>query len=260
MHTRLGFSLASRLRAGETVHCAWCGLGAPIIAETIARAGFHAVALDGQHGLWDFAALRDAVVAIRSGGAAPLVRVALNDFGTVSRLLDLGCEGIIAPMINNAADARAFAAVAKYPPLGERSFGPMRAMTLAGIAGAKDYVGQANDNIVALAMIETREGLGNVEAIVATAGIDGLFLGPVDMALTLSGGQTLDGDAPDVDRALERIIKAAQGAGKIAGTYCVDAGRAAAFEKRGVRFFLIGSDSGFLQAGTAAALEALKRS
>ena len=254
-----GFSLASRLRAGEVVHSAWCGLGAPIVAEMIARDGFPAVSLDAQHGLWDFATMASAIMAIRAGGAAPVVRVALDDYGTVSRLLDVGCEGVIAPFINDADDARAFAAVAKYPPLGERSFGPMRAMALTGIPNPKSYVAQANDNIVALAMIETRAAVDNIEAIAATPGIDGLFLGPVDMSLTLSDGKTLDADAPEVDRVLERIIKATRDAGKIAGTYCFEAGQAAAFEKRGVRFFLIGSDTAFLQGGTRAALKALKR-
>jgi 4-hydroxy-2-oxoheptanedioate aldolase len=254
-----GFSLAARLRAGEIVHSAWCGLGAPIVAEMIARDGFSTVTLDTQHGLWDFASMREAIVAIRDGGAAPMVRVALNDFGTVSRLLDVGCEGIIAPFINTAADARAFAAVAKYPPLGERSFGPMRAMALTGIANPRDYVAQANDNVVVLAMIETRAAVDNIEAIAATPGIDGLFLGPVDMALTLSGGKALDADAPEVDRVLERIIKATKDTGKIAGTYCFEAEQAAAFEKRGVRFFLIGSDTAFLRGGTSAALKALRR-
>ena len=253
-----GFSLAARLRAGETVHSAWCGLAAPIVAELIAREGFAAVALDAQHGLWDFATMAAAIMAIRQAGAAPMVRVALNDFGSVSRLLDVGAEGIIAPMINNAADARAFAAVAKYPPLGERSFGPMRAMTLAGIAGPKDYVAQANDNTMALAMIETRAALDNVEAIAATPGIDGLFLGPIDLSIALSDGKTLDANAPAVDRALDRIIAAAHKCGKIAGTYCVDAAAAPAFARRGVKFFLIGSDTGFLRAGTQAALKALK--
>ena len=167
---------------------------------------------------------------------------------------------MIAPFINTAQDARAFAAVAKYPPLGERSFGPMRAMTLAGIANPKDYVAQANDNIVALAMIETRAAVENIEAIAATPGIDGLFLGPVDMSLTLSGGNTLDPNAPDVERVLDRMIKATKDAGKIAGTYCFEAAHAAAYEQRGVRFFLIGSDTAFLAAGSRAALAALKRS
>lgn len=253
-----GFSLASRLHAGEVVHSAWCGLGSPIVAEMIARDGFAAVTLDAQHGLWDFATMASTIMAIRAAGAAPMVRVALNDFGTVSRLLDVGCEGVIAPFINTADDARAFAAVAKYPPLGERSFGPMRAMALTGISNARDYVAQANDSIVALAMIETRAAVDNIEAIAATPGIDGLFLGPVDMSLTLSDGKTLDPDAPEVDRVLERIIKATKGTGKIAGTYCFEAEQAAAFEKRGVRFFLIGSDTAFLQAGTRAALKTLR--
>jgi 4-hydroxy-2-oxoheptanedioate aldolase len=259
MHTQPGFSLASRLRAGETVHSAWCGLGSPIVAEMIARDGFHAVTLDAQHGLWDFGSMRDAIVAIRDGGAAAMVRVALNDFGTVSRLLDVGCEGVIAPFINTAADARAFAAVAKYPPLGERSFGPMRAMALTGIANPKDYVAQANDNIVALAMIETRNAVDNIEEIAATPGIDGLFLGPVDMSLTLSDGKTLDPNALEVERVLDRILKATEKTGKIAGTYCFEAEHAAAFEKRGVRFFLIASDTAFLRNGTTAALKALRR-
>ena len=259
MHSLPGFSLASRLRAGEIVHSAWCGLGSPIVAEMIAREGFHAVTLDAQHGLWDFATMRDAIVAIRDGGAAPMVRVALNDFGTVSRLLDIGCEGVIAPFINTAADARAFAAVAKYPPLGERSFGPMRAMALTGIASPKDYVSQANDNVVALAMIETSAAVDNIEAIAATPGIDGLFLGPVDMSLTLSDGKSLDPNALEVERVLDRIIKATKETGKIAGTYCFEAEHAVAFEKRGVRFFLIGSDTAFLRSGTGAALKALKR-
>lgn len=259
MHSPPGFSLASRLRAGEIVHSAWCGLGSPIVCEMIARDGFNTVTLDAQHGLWDFAAMRDAIVAIRDGGAAPMVRVALNDFGTVSRLLDVGCEGVIAPFINTAADARAFAAVAKYPPLGERSFGPMRAMALTGIANPKDYVAQANDNIVALAMIETRAAVDNIEAIAATPGIDGLFLGPVDMSLTLSDGKTLDHTAPEVEAVLDRIINATRATGKVAGTYCFEAEQAAAFEKRGVRFFLIGSDTAFLKSGTNAALRALKR-
>jgi len=260
MRSLPGFSLAARLRAGEIVHSGWCGLGSPIVAEMMARDGFHAVTLDAQHGMWDFAALRDAIAAIRDGGAAPMVRVALDDLGTVSRLLDVGCEGVIAPFINNAADARAFAAVAKYPPLGERSFGPLRAMALTGIANAKDYVAQANDNVVALALIETRNAIENIEEIAATPGIDGLFLGPVDMSLTLSDGKTLDPNTPEVERVLDRILKATENTGKIAGIYCFEAEQAAAFEKRGVRFFLIASDQAFLKSGTTAALKTLRRS
>ena len=126
------FALARRLRADETVFSSWCTLASPIIAETIAREGYAAVVIDQQHGLWDTASIIAAIGALHHAGSAPLVRVPLADFAFVSRALDFGAEAIIAPMINTASDARQFAAAAKYPPLGERSWGPQRAMTLQG--------------------------------------------------------------------------------------------------------------------------------
>ena len=160
---------------------------------------------------------------MRQGGAAPIVRVPLGDFAMVSRVLDFGAEGIIAPMINTAADARAFAAAAKFPPIGERSWGPHRATMLAGIADQKDYLASANDNIVTLAMIETRTALANIDAIAATPGIDGLFLGPSDLSIALSDGRTLDPESKEVEVELDRIVAAAQKAGKIPGAYCAHA-------------------------------------
>jgi 4-hydroxy-2-oxoheptanedioate aldolase len=124
------FSLARRLRAGETVFSGWSTLASPLAAETLARDGFTAVVLDSQHGLWETASLIAGVAAVHHGGAAPVVRVPLNDFALVSRALDFGAEGIIAPMINTPDDARRFAGVAKFPPAGERSWGPQRAMDL----------------------------------------------------------------------------------------------------------------------------------
>src|SRR5579863_5833400 len=147
------FTLAQRLRSGETVFSAWCGLPYPIVAETLARDGFAAVAIESQHGLWDVGGILNGVAAVRQGGGAPIVRVPLNDFALVSRALDFGAEGIIAPMINTAADAKAFAAAAKFPPIGERSWGPHRAMTLGGVADQAQYLREANDHVVTLAMI-----------------------------------------------------------------------------------------------------------
>jgi 4-hydroxy-2-oxoheptanedioate aldolase len=212
-----GFTLAARLRDGETVHTAWCGVCAPMVAEIMAREGFSAVTLDSQHGMWDLAGLAAGIASVRQGGAAPIVRVPLADFATVSRVLDFGAEGVIAPMINTEADARAFVAAAKFPPLGERSWGPHRAAMLAGIADQKDYLAGGNDNIVTLAMIETRTALANLDAIAGTPGIDGLFLGPSDLSIALSGGRMLDPHAKDVETALDRIVAAANKAGKIPG-------------------------------------------
>jgi 4-hydroxy-2-oxoheptanedioate aldolase len=252
-----GFSLAARLRAGETIHAGWCNLPYPLVSELLGRQGFPAVTLDGQHGLWDIAGVVAGVSAVRQSGASPVVRVGVGDFASVSRVLDFGAEAVIAPMINSAADARAFAAAAKFPPVGERSWGPHRATTLAGVADQKDYLAGANAATLAFAMIETRAALENVGPIAATDGIDALFLGPADLSIALSGG-TLDPVSKEVDAGLDRILEAAGKAGKIAGAYCHTPERAVALAKRGVRFLAIQSDIAFLRAGAGAALRALK--
>lgn len=251
------FTLVRRLRAGDTVFSGWCGLPYPLVAETLGRDGFAAVTLDSQHGLWDLNSILSAIAAVRQGGAAPVVRVPVGDFAMASRALDFGAEGIIAPMINSAADARAFAAAAKYPPLGERSWGPHRATTLAGVADQSTYLREANDHVLTLAMIETRTALDNLDAIVGTPGIDGLFLGPSDLSIALSQGKALDPLAGVVDRELDRILAAAQAANKIPGAYCHSAQRAAELAKRGVRFLAVMSDLAMLRAGAAAALKVL---
>ena len=155
------------------------------MAETIAREGFAAVVLDMQHGLWDTAATVAGIGALHHAGAAPVVRVPLNDFAFVSRALDFGAEAIIAPMINSVADARHSPRVAKFPPLGERSWGPQRAMALQGKTATVDYLREANDGTLTLAMIETPAALANVDAIAATPGIDALFIGPYDLSTAL---------------------------------------------------------------------------
>ncbi len=252
------FALARRLRAGETVYAAWCSLASPIVAETVARDGFSAVVLDMQHGLWDTASIIAGIGALDHAGSAPVVRVPLNDFAFVSRALDFGAEAIIAPMINSLADARQFAAVAKYPPLGERSWGPQRAMTLQGKTATVDYLREANDGTLTLAMIETPMALAQVESIAETPGIDALFIGPYDLSTMLSGGKAQDVTAPEVERAIDQICGAAKKAGKIPGIYCNGAERALAMAKRGFRFVTVGGDLGYLRDGIAAQLKALK--
>ena len=252
------FALARRLRAGDTVYAAWCMLAAPIVAETVAREGFLAVVIDQQHGMWDSAEAIAAINGVHHAGSAPVLRVPLNDFAMVSRALDAGAEAIIAPMINSAADARQFAAVAKFPPLGERSWGPWRAMALQGKSSSVDYLSEANTGTLTLAMIETKTALANVDAIAATPGIDALFIGPYDLSTALSGGTAQDVQAPEVERAVDQICGAAKKAGKIPGIYCHDAERALAMAKRGFRFITVGSDQGLLRDGTAAQLKALK--
>ena len=252
------FSLGRQLKAGKIVHAGWCSIASPMIAETMARDGIAAAVLDMQHGLWDVASLIAGIGATHFGGGSPIVRVPLNDFAMVSRALDFGADAIIAPMINSADDARRFAAAAKYPPLGERSYGPQRAMTLHGRTAPTDYLREANEGTLSLAMIETKAALANAEAIAATPGIDGLFIGPYDLATALSDGKAQDVQAPEVERAIDAIGAAAAKAKKIAGIYCRDAGRALALAKRGFTLLTIGSDMNFLREGIAAQVKALK--
>jgi 4-hydroxy-2-oxoheptanedioate aldolase len=253
------FSLARRLRSGETVYCAWCAIPSPLLSETIAREGFPAVVLDVQHGLWDIASAIGAIGALHHAGAAPLLRVPLNDIALTSRALDFGAEGIIAPMINTEADARAFAGTAKYPPVGERSWGPLRAMPLQNRTVTVDYLREANEGTLTLAMIETETALKNVDAIAATPGIDALFIGPYDLSTALSRGEKQDVDAPEVLRAIERIRDAAVKAGKVPGIYCNNVERARAMAERGFRFITVGSDLGLVREGVTATLRALKQ-
>ncbi|HZT24776.1 MAG TPA: aldolase/citrate lyase family protein [Pseudolabrys sp.] len=252
------FSLAERLRVGETVFSAWTTLASPLVVEAMAREGFGAVNLDAQHGMWDVGTLIAGIGAVRAAGAAPLVRVPPEDFGLVSRALDLGAEAIIAPMINTAADARRFVAAAKYPPLGERSWGPVRAMMLQGQTTATDYLREANAGTLTMAMIETPAALRNAAEIAGTPGIDCLFVGPYDLATSLSEGKAQDITAAEVERAVDAICAAAAKAGKIPGIYCRDPARAVAMAKRGFRFIAVASDLNIFREGTAAILNALK--
>jgi 4-hydroxy-2-oxoheptanedioate aldolase len=252
------FSLARRLRAGETVYSAWCGLPEPLVCETIAREGFSAVTLDMQHGMWDEASALQAVAQVHLAGAAPIVRVPLWHNSLVSRMLDWGAEGIIAPMINGEAEARAFVQVGKYPPLGDRSIGAHRAGMLARLPDQKLYIADANVGTITFAMIESRAAMDNLEAIAAMPGIDSLFVGPSDLSCSLSNGASMDSHSAEVEVALEKVLKACDRHKKTPGLYCRDADRAIAKAKAGFRFLAIASDLAFLRAGTAAQLKVLK--
>jgi 4-hydroxy-2-oxoheptanedioate aldolase len=130
-------------------------------------------------------------------------------------------------------------------------------MTLAGIADPKDYLREANANVVTLAMIETRAALDNIDVIASTPGIDVLFVGPSDLSIALTAGGELDPHSALVEGALDAIVAAARKAGKVAGLYCVNAERAMACARRGIRFMAVGSDLAFLRAGAAAQLKVL---
>ena len=210
----------NRIRAiwseGGSAVIGWINIPSILSAETLARCGYDGVLVDLQHGGAELATVAPLLVAIEHGGAEPLVRVAANNAADIMRLLDFGAYGIVAPMINSAAEAQAFADALHYPPRGNRSYGPRRPQLRFG----PDYLAAASDSIVSLAMVETREGLDNLEAIVAVDGYDGIFIGPSDLALALGISPRPDNDDPLLLATVERIIAVCKAGGKRVGIYC----------------------------------------
>jgi 4-hydroxy-2-oxoheptanedioate aldolase len=250
-------ALPERLKQGSPVLTAWCGIPEPLIASVLAREAYDAVTLDMQHGMYDLAAVVRAIPVIVGAGKPAMARIPVGEFQTASKLLDAGVSGIIAPMINSVADARRFVSFMKLPPLGERSWGPLFGTMLSGMPPA-DYLKQANAFSLAFAMIETREALAAIDDILAVPGIDAIFMGPSDLSITLSRGETLNLTSPEVEKALDRAVACAKAAGKVAAAYAPMGERAAEFAKRGFSFIAVGSDTVSLRAGAQAALKAAR--
>ncbi len=241
--------LAERLRAGETLLASWHAIPEPLVVETVARAGFDVVVLDMQHGHFARESIMRSVGAAALAGKPAIVRVPVGGFGVASWALDAGAEAVIAPMVNSTADAAAFVEAMKYPPLGGRSWGPTRAMTLQGQPDGKAFLAAANSSTLSIAMIETRTALAALGDIVAMPGIDSVFVGPWDMSVSLSDGKTIDAAHPAVEEALAGVARAAVAAGKIPATLAPNPERARVAMKLGYRLIAVGGDSGYIADG-----------
>jgi 4-hydroxy-2-oxoheptanedioate aldolase len=193
----------------------WVAIPDAFAVEQYAAQGFDSVTVDLQHGAADVGSLIPLLQAIALGGATAMVRVPWNDPAYVMRVLDAGAYGVICPMVNDATQARAFVQAGRYPPLGSRSAGPFRATHVAGA----DYVGAANDHVLLLAMIETREAFENLDAILSVEGLDGVYVGPSDLALSLGKPSTLAPEDPEVLRTIAGIAEGARRHGLIAGVH-----------------------------------------
>jgi 4-hydroxy-2-oxoheptanedioate aldolase len=240
--------LAKRLRSGEALVTSWNIWPEPLLAEVAARAGFDCVTLDMQHGLHDPVSVMRGIGAVALTGKPAIVRVPVGDNAMASRALDMGAEAVIAPMINTAEEARAFVAAMKYPPIGERSWGPLRAQTIFGI-DPPTQLRIANEVTLALAMVETKRGLEALDEILAVAGIDGIFVGPSDLSVTLSAGRTIAPGDPLVEPAIKLIAERTLAAGKIAGAFAWGGGRAQFFRELGYRLIALGTDQAYLMTG-----------
>jgi 4-hydroxy-2-oxoheptanedioate aldolase len=252
-------SLAERLRADEILYTAWSGIPDPLVAEFLARTGFDAVTLDMQHGCHSTESVLRGVAAVKLGGKPAIVRVPVGRFDMASRALDFGADAVIAPMVNTLADARAFAAHMKFPPLGERSWGPTRVLGLLGRPEPQSYLRSANRDTLAIAMIETRAAQAALDDILGVEGIDGVFVGPSDFSIALSDGARWDTNDSEMMEASSRIAEKTRRAGKIPCTLAITGDSAKRFRDIGFRLIALGGDFGYLTAGATALLEASKR-
>lgn len=241
----------SRWAAGDVALNAWSVFGGASAAGTLAGAGFDAVTVDLQHGEHTLDGLGEVVGAIERGGAVPFVRIGWSDPATVMRVLDLGARGVISPMVDTAEDAARFVRFCRYPPLGARSYGPVRSAFGTG----REQTDRANEVVLTFAQIETAEGWTNLEAICATPGLDGVYVGPADLSLALGFAGFADLGAPDMLGALDRVVAAASVRGVVPGIHAPALDRADEMARRGFTFVGAAGDAELLRAGAAETLE-----
>lgn len=230
------------LSSERPLHMAWLGLGSALCVEITADAGWPAVLIDQQHGLGGHPDLVACLTAARAAGAPAIVRVATLDDGLIGSALDAGAQGVMAPMIDTGEHAAALVRAAKYPPLGQRSFGPYRAKHL--VEG--DYFLSANTWTIACGQIETEASVQNVDAICAVSGLDMICVGPNDLAISLSRGRNRDIRAPAVLDAIEHVRARATAHGVITTVFANDRAYAMDMASRGWQVVSIGTDASWL--------------
>jgi len=238
--------LKARWRAGHAALNGWLSIGNTLTAEIMAAQGYDSLTIDMQHGALDYSALLPMLQAIRASSVTPLVRVPWREAGSIMKALDAGAQGIICPMVNSAADAAEFVSYVRYPPHGQRSFGPTRAAFAYG-----SYDLSANDEILALAMIETAQGVANLDEIAATPGLDGIYIGPADLALGTQQGRLAPGfdrEEPEMIALIQRILAACKTHGIAACLHCGTPDYAARAIGWGFDLTTVGGDTRLLAA------------
>ncbi|WP_334122074.1 HpcH/HpaI aldolase family protein [Glutamicibacter sp.] len=252
MTSAVATEFACKIRDREPAVGYWVVLDSPVSTERIARLGYDYVALDAQHGLIGYNGMLTGLMAIdASGQAAGVVRVEANNATAIGKALDAGAVAVIVPLVNDAQDAADAVKYAKYPPHGIRSYGPMRSALRVGPVPA-----ESDATTMVFAMIETPGGLENVEEIAAVEGLDGLYVGPSDLALAI--GAAFPGDPAikdEFEAALKRVSAAAAQAGIAAGIHNANGDLAQQRLGEGYTFATVASDLTHLEATAAAHLQ-----
>lgn len=250
-------TLRDILDSDRTALNGWLNIGHPFSAEIMAAQDFDALTIDAQHGPLDYSAVLPMIQAISRTSKTVMARVPWNDPAWIMKFLDAGAMGIVCPMINTRAQAEEFVSYLRYPPLGQRSWGPTRA-----IVGQPDYTKDgANAAVLAFAMIETGEALASLDEIAATPHLDALYVGPSDLSIGMSNGALppgMDREEPEVIEALQRIVETAHAHGKKAALHCGGAPYAKRAVEWGYDMVTLGTDSVILSQGAKATVAAFR--
>ena len=218
----------------------WISIDSEFTAEIMANAGFDWLCMDIQHGMLDYNDVRKILPAISTTNTVPLVRVAWNEPYEIMKVLDAGAMGVIVPLVNNSAEAERAVSACRYPPDGNRSYGPARAL----IYGGSDYGAEANTEIACIVMIETEESLSNLDAIMSTPGVDGIYIGPSDLAFAL-GLMPGTRDPKHAD-TIRTILEAAKKHGIAAGIHTGSAEQSKQYLEMGFNLVTLGTDRAFM--------------
>jgi 4-hydroxy-2-oxoheptanedioate aldolase len=231
-------------KSGGAAVNGWCAIPASFAAETMAHQGWDSLTIDLQHGVVDYQTAVTLLQAISTTGVVPFARVPWLEPGIIMKLLDAGAYGIICPMVNNKADAERFVGACRYVPDGYRSYGPVRAL----LYGGADYPAHANDTVVTMAMIETQEALDKVDEIMSVKELDGIYIGPADLSLSMRNGPKFDHEDGPVAEAIDHILARAKHHGIIAGIHTGGPEYALKMIAKGFQFVTIASDARLLAA------------
>ncbi|MEV8511621.1 aldolase/citrate lyase family protein [Dactylosporangium sp. NPDC051484] len=239
--------LLSSLRAGEASIGTLMTIPDLLVAEVMGNAGVDFLAVDTEHSPMTTEQLHGVLTALYPTESTVLVRVPAHGDVYIKQALDLGAEGVIVPSVNTAAECRTAVASARYAPVGSRGFGPRRASRLHG--DRADYLARANGQIAVLAMIETGEAVEAIDEILATGGLDGIMVGPFDLAVSL--GHLGDPEHPAVEEAIQKVLVACQGSGVPFGIFSNTPAATQKWVSRGALIATLGSDLQYLDAGIA---------
>ena len=248
--------LIAKWKSGEPTMGAWLTTPDPSIAEYMALCGFDEVTADQQHSTIETNDLTAMFATIELRGCVPSTRVPFNDYVAIGKALDLGAQMVIVPMVNNAAEAARAVAAFRYPPRGNRSAGPVRPQHAMG-GSPQELEGAA-----CVLMVETKDGLANLDAIASTPGIDAIYIGPGDLALGLGMGWDAESRSASENEAhaaaVEKIRKACERHGVAPGIHVGDAETSYRYIEQGFRLLTVASDIGLIFGGAAATLERVR--